>query len=402
MTTFPTTIESAAVPAAGSSYATLTIDLDKIGENYRTLKRECFDGAVAAVVKADAYGLGMDKVAPVLAKAGARTFFVAQIEEGIRLRPLLDPVVPGCGIHVLNGLKIGAERGRKIRPDLKMGKIGAEREYEEYGLQPVLNSLAEIDAWKSFNRDRGSFLPAALHIDTGMNRLGLPSSELAVLTAEPQRLEGLIITLVMSHLACAERQDHPMNGRQLEAFNAATASLPRYLRSFANSSGIFLGLDYHFELPRPGVALYGVNPTPGRPNPMAQVVGLQAEILQIRQIDAPETVGYGAFHSVDGPSRIATVGVGYADGYLRSLSGKGTAWIGGQEVPVIGRISMDLMTIDVTGLREQAARPGAMVDLLAPRDGVDRLAAEAGTIGYEILTSLGGRYRRLYKNVTAA
>ena len=151
MTTFPTTIESAAVPAAGSSYATLTIDLDKIGENYRTLKRECFDGAVAAVVKADAYGLGMDKVAPVLAKAGARTFFVAQIEEGIRLRPLLDPVVPGCGIHVLNGLK-----------------IGAEREYEEYGLQPVLNSLAEIDAWKSFNRDRGSFLPAALHIDTGI------------------------------------------------------------------------------------------------------------------------------------------------------------------------------------------------------------------------------------------
>ena len=364
---------------AARAAATLTIDLDAIAENYRRLKGRLTGADCAAVVKADAYGLGAAQVAPVLAQAGARSFFVAQLDEAIALRKILDRVSPAPSIHVLNGLM-----------------AGAEAEYLAHALLPVLNSLGEIDAWRALAAERDTALAAAVHIDTGMNRLGLPADELAVIAADHGRLDGITPTSLLSHLACAEERDNPMNAAQLAAFTAACARLPAAPASLANSSGIFLGPDYHFDLARPGVALYGVNPTPNTTNPMAQVVRLQGKILQVRTIDAPQSVGYGATHRVAGPTRIATLGVGYADGYLRSLSSRGHAFIGNWRVAVVGRVSMDLITLDVTSVPPESARPGVLVDLIDPETGLDTLAGEAGTIGYELLTALGRRYHRAY------
>ncbi len=376
MTTSPPTTDPSQDPAARRAGALLTIDLTALQENYRRLAAVAGRAEVAPVVKADGYGLGAAKVAPALATLGARRFFVALLEEAVALRKALP--APGREIFVLNGLM-----------------PGAEGDYREHGIQPVLNSLGEIEAWKAFAAQVGQPLPAALHIDTGMNRLGLPASELESLAADPGRLAGTP-SLVMSHLACAEDSAHPMNPDQLERFQSALARLPMAPASFANSSGLFLGPEYLFDIARPGVALYGVNPTPGRPNPVTQVIRLQGKILQVREIDAPQSVGYGATHRAAGPGRIATVAAGYADGYLRSLSDRATAWLGEQRVPVVGRVSMDLITLDVTDVPPQSAVPGTLVDLIGPDDGLDRLAEEAGTIGYEILTSLGRRYHRVY------
>ena len=368
-----------AEPAARRAGALLTIDLAAIQENYRILTERLGGIECAAVVKADGYGLGAAKVAPALAAAGARQFFVAKLDEAIALRQILAEACPEATIHVLNGLA----------PD-------CEQDFLDHELRPVLNSLGEIEAWARRAAVEGRALPAALHIDSGMCRLGLPSDELDRLAAEHERLSGIDLRLVISHLACADEAGHPMSARQLADFRAALGRLPATPASLANSSGIFLGADYHFDLGRPGVALYGVNPTPTAPSPMRQVVRLQAKILQVREIDAPQSVGYGAAHRVVGPTRVATLGVGYADGYLRSLSQRGSAFIAGQEVAVIGRVSMDLITLDVTTLPPEQARPGSLVDLLDPERGLDRLAEEAGTIGYEILTALGRRYHRVY------
>ena len=354
--------------------AVLTIDLGAVAANYRTLRGRLGGARCAAVVKADAYGLGMDRVAPALARAGCETFFVATLDEGVALRAL----APASEIHVLNG----------VTP-------GCEKTFAGHGLHPVLNDLGQIECWATFARAHGE-RAAAIHIDTGMCRLGLPPDEADRVAAEPERLDGLRLNLVISHLACAEQRDNPMNAVQRDAFVARRARLPAARASLANSSAIFLGADYHFDLARPGVALYGVNPTPGEPNPMAEVVRLQSKIIQVRDVDSPQTVGYGATHRIAAPGRIATVPVGYADGYLRSLSGRGFAAIGGVQVPVVGRVSMDLITLDVSALPRDAARPGATVDLIGGACPIDEVAARAATIGYEILTSLGRRYRREY------
>ena len=368
-------------PAAARAGAILTIDLDAVADNYRRLCAELGGTACAAVVKADAYGLGMARVVPALARAGARTFFVAQLEEATALRAMFPVEVEvEVEIFVLNGL--GAGPAAAFR---------AER------VHPVLNSLGEIDAWAAAARAAGRALSAAVHIDTGISRLGLPDDELEALAADRGRLAGIDLRYLLSHLACADRPEHPLNAEQLRRFRAARARLPDAPASLANSSGIFLGADYHLDLARPGVALYGVNPTPGQPNPMRQVVRLQGKILQVREIDASRTVGYGATHRAAGPTRIATVAVGYADGYLRSLSNRGSAWLGNRRVPVVGRVSMDLITLDVTGASAEAARPGAFVDLIGADLSTDEVAEAAGTIGYEILTSLGRRYHRVYR-----
>ncbi len=383
MTTSPTTtdltVETALSKVSPRAAGVLTVDLAAIAENYRRLKAAFLEKAVAAVVKADGYGLGAERVAPVLVKAGARSIFVAQLDEALKLRPLLDRCHPAVTLYVLNGLM-----------------PGAEADYAEHNILPVLNSLGEIDAWSAFCRARGTALPAAVHLDSGMCRLGLPPDEVEVLRGDPARLAGLLPTCILSHLACADEPAHPMNARQLEALKAALPVLPRAPVSFCNSSGIFLGRDYHFDLGRPGVALYGVNPTPQAPNPMQPVVQLRAKILQVRQIDAPQTVGYGASHRATGPARIATVAAGYADGYLRSISNRGHAWVAGHRVPVVGRVSMDLLALDVTGVAPDSIRPGLWAELLNDEQDVDALAREAGTIGYEILTSLGARYHRVY------
>lgn len=376
--TFPDTVR-VSDPVAARAGAFLTIDLNAITANYRLLCARASGCDCAAVVKADAYGLGANPVASALARAGARTFFVALADEGVALRGALGEVRPNARIFVLDGLLLGTE------PDLIAHR-----------LEPVLNSLGEIEAWHRLAVDSDSPLSAALHVDTGMNRLGLPKAELETLLAEPNRLDGIRISYVMSHLACAEEPRHAKNAQQLALFRDTLARLRDAPASLANSSGIFLGPDYHFGMVRPGAAIYGINPTPQRPNPMRQVVSLQAKVLQVRDVDAHETVGYGATHRVAGPSRIATVAAGYADGLLRALSNSGRALIGEMWVPVVGRVSMDLLTLDATGVPPTALQPGSLVELLGPRHTPDDLAAEAGTIGYEILTALGRRYARCY------
>lgn len=370
---------------AETAGAVLTIDLDAVRANWHLLAGKMGKGsACAAVIKADGYGLGGPKVGAALAAAGCDTLFVAQISEGVAVRA----TIAKASIHVL---------GAPI--------AGNESVFAEHRLTPVLNSLGDIEAWAKFCRRIGAPHPADVHVDTGMRRLGLPPDELRTLIAEPSRLDGIKVDCLMSHLACSDEPAHPLNGEQLRLFKGAVAALrpamPEARVSFANSSGVFLGPDYHFDLGRPGVAIYGVNPTPGHPNPMRQTVRLQGKILQIRDVDTPQTVGYGATHRVTGRGRVATVAVGYADGYLRSLSNRGGCYIGDVLVPVVGRVSMDLITLDVSALPAERARAGSLVDLIGPRNTPDDVAGAAGTIGYEILTSLGQRYHRVYAGDTA-
>jgi alanine racemase len=369
----PTRSRARAIERAG---AILEIDLAAIASNWKLLSERLTHGArCAAVVKADAYGLGMAEVAPVLARAGCKTFFVASLNEGLELRALL----PRAQIAVLNGLA-----------------MGPPADFAKGGLLPVLNDLGQVRQWHDYARKRGG-APAMLHIDTGLSRLGLPPKELRQLAAEPSLLTSFKLMLILSHLACAGEPAHPMNLEQLDAFRTALRLLPRAPASLASSSGIFLGADFHFDMVRAGAALYGVNPLPGRPNAMKQVVRLKAKILQVRDVDRGETVGYGAAHRVERPGRIATVALGYADGWLRSSGHRGTARIAGNPAPVIGRISMDLLTIDVTGIDPRVVEPGVYADLLDDRYGVDDAAFAAQTIGYEILTALGRRCVRLYR-----
>jgi alanine racemase len=352
--------------------AVLHIDLAAIVANWRALAARAAPGAVAGVVKANAYGLGAARVAPALYAAGCRHFFVAHLAEGMALRAALGA---GPMIAVLNGFAPGAD--------------------EDAALVPVLNSLGDVLAHAAAGRSAGQPRQALLHLDTGMARLGLDAGEQARLSADHSLLAGLDLLYVMTHLACADEPDHPLNAEQAARFARACAGLPKLKRSFANSSGLFLGADYASDLARPGCALYGINPTPGAANPMRQVVRLEAPILQIRDIPAGASIGYGASFVAARPSRIATIAVGYADGYLRCLSGQGVAAYRDMILPMVGRVSMDLITLDVTDAPGIA--PGDVLQLIggaAPSP--DDLAARAGTIGYEILTSLGDRYRRAY------
>lgn len=385
--------------------AILYIDLDAIATNYATLCRCAQGAAVAASVKADAYGLGLLEVAPVLARAGCRTFFVATADEGRELRNIL----PDAEICVLNGY----DRG--------------ERDFFFHDrLTPVLNSLEQIHAWR---QDAGAEPPCMLHVDTGMNRLGLGPEDVSTLVGAPSKIAELNITCILSHLACADDAANPVNSAQLAAFENGFSKLaplapltagaplaggaPR--ASLANSAGIFLGAEYHFDMVRAGAALYGLAPQgigpDCLPNPMRQVVHLFAKILQIRDIDTPMTVGYGATHKVRGRCQIATVSVGYGDGYLRissqtdednpnapqwGLHRTGSAFLGGNPAPLVGRISMDLMTLDITDIPAEFCTVGAAVELIGENLSVDDVADAGGTIGYEVLTRLGTRYHRTY------
>jgi alanine racemase len=363
--------------------AILTIDLGAIAANYRLLSAQAGKAECAAVVKSDAYGLGLEPVARALAAAGCRQFFVSLIGEGIELRRILDDTAAsdgdGAAIYVLNGLEAGAEAA-----------------FAEAALIPVLNTLAEIDAWAAFAAAGDTGRTGAINIDTGMARLGLTPADVDVLAADPARLDGIGIALVMSHLACAYDRDNSLNRTQREAFEAARARLPTAKASLANSSAIFLGTDYHFDLARPGASIFGIAPHARTPNPMAQVIHLKGKILQVRVVDSGMTVGYGATHRATRQSRIATVAVGYGDGYLRALSNRANGFIGGIKVPLVGRVSMDLITFDVSDVPETACRAGDYIDLICEHHHTDQLAAEGGTIGYEILTSLGRRYHRQY------
>jgi alanine racemase len=361
--------------------AVLTIDLAAVAQNYRQLADRIYPARCGAAVKADAYGLGAAQVAPVLMAAGCRHFFVATLDEGLALRRILGN---GPQIFLLNGLPAGGA------PDI----IAA-------GLLPVLDSPPEIEAWQRFGRHGDIPRPAAIQIDTGMSRLGLTAREWQGLIADPDSLRKFPLALLIGHLACGDEPGSPHNLSQLATFrrhlDQARAVIPAGTPiSFANSAGIFLGPDYHFDLARPGAALYGLNPQPGSLNPMRQVIRLQGKILQVRDVDAGTPVGYGATHICAHPTRIATIGCGYADGVFRALSNQGAVHLGDHRAPIVGRVSMDLLSIDVGDVPAALLKPGAMVDIIGPRQSPDDLARAAGTIGYEILTALSTRYERRY------
>ncbi len=366
-------------PGAAGAASVLRIDLDAVAANYRALAERLGPGtACAAAVKADAYGLGAVPVARRLAREGCAAFFVATIGEGAALRRHLPS--PDIDIAVLNGVLAGTEAA-----------------FVEHRLIPVANDLGQVARWRKAVERAGAPLDAMLHVDTGMNRLGLPPRELDWLAETPELLEGPNWRCLLSHLACADEPEHPMNAAQLARFRAARARLPRMPASLANSGGIFLGADYAFDLARPGIALYGGNPRGGGPNPMRQAVTLLGRVLQVRDVAPGESVGYGAAHRVEAPGRVAIVAAGYADGYLRSSGGRGHAWLGGVRAPVIGRVSMDLVAVDATRVPPEAARPGALAELLGGRVTPDDAARAAGTISYEMLAGLGRRYRRVYE-----
>jgi len=366
---------AAPVPAC----ATLTIDLDAIAVNFHILRDRLGPAACSAVVKADGYGLGAAPIAARLVSEGCDEFFVAQFDEALTLRAALSDAGLDASIYVLNGLV-----------------PGAEGEYIAHRIFPVLNQSTEIDAWAQTGRACDAAVPAILHIDTGMARLGLTQEDTAALAQTPDRLDGIDLRYVMSHLACASEPDNPMNRLQRDLFIKIMAGFAGVPGSLANSSGIFLGTDFHFAMTRPGAALYGVQPRDGGSKIMKQVINLQGKILQCRFVDTGQTVGYGATHIAARRSRIATVGLGYADGFLRSLGSRASGYIDGTRVPMAGRVSMDLITFDVTDIPEKLCRPGDTIELIGSHHGVDELASEAGTIGYEILTSLGARYHRQY------
>ena len=359
--------------------AILTVDLGAIAANWRGLRDAGRAGGrpvdCAAVLKADAYGTGATIVGPRLAAEGCRQFFVAHIEEGLALRGVL----PDPPIYVLNGLL-----------------AGTESDFVEFSLTPVLNHLGQLNAWRAAAQRYNRPLDAVIHIDTGMHRLGFSPEEAQALAGERGRLRGLRLALLMSHLVVSEEPDNPINGEQLSRFRNFVRAMPGAPASLANSSGIFLGPDYHFDLLRPGAALFGINPRPGQANPMLTTVTLHARILQVRRIDALQTVGYGAAWRSARPSRVATIALGYADGYFRTLINRTHVHLAGRKVPVIGRISMDLVTIDVTDVPEDESQPGALVEVLGPHLTADDLAEHARTNAYEVMTALGRRYARVY------
>lgn len=358
-------------PAARAG-AILEIDLGAIVANWRQLAQRVAPASCAAVVKADGYGLGAVPAAQALAAAGCSRFFVATLDEGIALRQALGTTPR---IAVFNG-----------------PLPGSAAEFVAARLSPVLNDPGQIAAWAALASSGRP--PALIHLDTGLARLGLSAAEFEKAL---DRIRAAGAVGLISHLACAEAPTHPLNTRQRARFIAARDRLPGFTASLAASSGIFLGRDYHFDEVRPGAALYGVNPRPGDANPMHAVVRLAARIVQIRKIDRGESVGYGAAHVMDRPGLLATAAIGYADGWPRSLSHRGCGWLGGKRVPLLGRVSMDLATFDVSTAPPAELYPGNMIELIGAHRSIDEVAADAGTIGYEILAGLGSRYHRVYR-----
>jgi alanine racemase len=373
-------VEVAGQNATPETGGMLTIDLAAIEANWRALAHQALTVECGAVVKANAYGMGIEPVTATLAKAGCKTFFVADIAEARRVRSR----APEATIYILNGCS----------PENSTAFI-------EINAQPVINSMTELAEWDAFVATHNWQGGAALQVDTGMNRLGISTAEAAALAPRTQT-ENHGITLLMSHLACAEVPDHPLTADQIGLFREIRGLYSGIPASLANSSGIYLGDPALYDLVRPGAALYGVNPTPGRANPMKGVVELAGRILQVRNVAKDETVGYGATWTAKRASRIVIVALGYADGLLRSASANddrqgGRAVVAGKPCPIAGRISMDLVCVDVTDLPDGAVHRGDIATFIGSGLSVDDFAAAAGTIGYEVLTRLGIRCHLIYR-----
>jgi len=363
--------------------AVLSIDLTALQHNYRVLSKKAGRADCGAAVKGNAYGLGLEPVARALWEAGCRSFFVARPKEGEDLRALLPQAV----IYVLDGLFPGQAEF-----------------YARNDLRSALISIDEAREWAAFGRQYGRALPCALHVDTGINRLGLTSDEFTNLLADDFLKAGLDISLLMSHLACADDPGHALNKTQMKRFWELRKMLPEVPASLSNSSGIFLGKDYAHDLCRPGIALYGGNPTPGKKNPMRAVATLEGTVLQVRHVKKGETVGYSATWKAPRDSRIAILGAGYKDGVPRHLSSKqkdgpAQVYVCGKRCPIVGRVSMDMMGVDVTALPRAKVQRSTPAEILGPHIDIEVAAGWAGTISYELLTRLGSRYARLYSGV---
>lgn len=358
----------------------LRIDLDAIVHNYRQVAARVAPAKIGAVVKANAYGLGAIPVTQALYDAGCQLFFVAHLNEALTLRAVLPLEVQ---LVVLNGLV----------PDTDAACAEAD-------VTPVLNSLEQARRWANAARQAGKRLPAIIQMDSGMGRLGMALEELTSLANDGQILSTIKPVMFMSHLACADMPRHRANTAQLARFEAATLLFPNVPRGIANSGGAFLPANFHADIVRVGIALYGGAPNGDTPNPMQPVISLDARLIQIRTVAAGGGVGYGHSHYCKHESRIATIGIGYADGLPRSLSNHGAAWYEGIRLPIVGRVSMDSTTIDVTAISPDSIRPGDWVQLIGPHQPIDALANDAGTISYEILTRLGERYDRIYLPAT--
>lgn len=359
----------------------LTIDVDAIAANWRLLAGRLGDASeCAATVKANAYGTGQAETAGRLFEEGCRTFFVALPTEALSLREQL----PDATIYVLDGLF-----------------PGTAEQYSNAGLRPVLNSVPEIEEWAAHCRSKGAPLPAAVHVDTGINRLGLTPEEFAPAMDGLKETGAFRPSLFMSHLACGSTPDHPLNGKQLDAFRRATAPFPDVPKSLANSAGVFLGSDYHFDIARPGISLYGGKALDPGDNPMRPAVKVEARIMMIREVQPGETIGYGGVQTARQKMRLAIVAAGYADGMLRRAGSTDErpgafGWLDGYRLPLVGRVSMDMIAVDVTDVPPETAVRGAFVEMLGPNVAASDLAACAETIDYEYLTGLGRRFHRVY------
>ena len=373
----PPDVPATAGPSETEAGGLLTIDLRAIFDNYRALATKVMPSDCAAVVKGDAYGCGIDQVTATLWRAGCRTFFVAHLDEARRVRG----VAPESVIYVLNGYTTGTGDA-----------------FAEVYARPVINSSVELAEWDQFVSTSGWRGGVGLHVDTGMNRLGLSLDETAAVAMRVQS-ENHGLTLLMSHFACADTPQHPLNDQQIRQFREIRTLFRGIPGSLANSSGIFLDPSAYCDMVRPGAALYGINPTPSKPNPMKPVVTLQARVLQVRSVPKNAVVGYGATWTSIRNSRIAVVAAGYADGFLRAASEtQRDVFVAGQRCPIVGRVSMDLITVDVTDLPDNAVRRGTLVTMIGGELTADAVGTQAGTIGYEILSNLGGRYHRTWKS----
>ena len=354
----------------------LEVNLDAIAENYRRLKAYAPTAETAGVVKADGYGLGAEAVAGRLYHEGCRVFFVASVDEAMTLRPVLPA---DARIAVLNGYA-----------------AGDTETFIENRLVPVLNDPEQVERRVADCHRLDQALPAFLHVDTGMNRLGLTAPELSKLAAEGDRFEGPHWLAVMSHMACADTPEHPLNQQQLARFQDARRQLPGMSASLSNSAAVLTNTAYHFDLTRPGIALYGGEAVLATANPMQPTVRLLARVLQVRTVAAGDTIGHGASFTAATPRRVATIAAGYADGYLRAASNTAEVAVNGRLVPVVGRVSMDMHAIDITDLGEETLRAGDLVEVFGPDQWVDATAEKSGTIPHEFLTRLGKRYHRRY------
>ncbi|MBX3486927.1 MAG: alanine racemase [Candidatus Paracaedibacteraceae bacterium] len=362
-----------------STYSCLIVNLDLVAHNYNHLKSMTATAECSAVLKADGYGMGAIPMALRLMREGCKSFFVAFADEGVALREAFIDRGLDADIYILNGFF-----------------PGSEGVYADFHLIPALTDLDQVARWQAFCHMSGRKLPAALHVDTGMTRTGLPSKEYMTLASNPQLLEGMDLKLVLSQMVYSHDENLTFTQQQRQRFEQAIRHMPKMKASLAKSGVVFLGQEYHYDMVRPGIALHGVNPTNAKNNPLIQTMELWGRIYQIQDVAVGQSIGYSQTFVAANARRVATIGVGYADGYPWAMANKGYVFIAGQKCPILGRVSMDVITVDVTDIPESQLEIGGWAQLVGRDIPVDEIAKTAGTVPYEILLRMGDRFRRVY------